>query len=472
MIENRIVMLSTEDILPRSEGTRLRSQVDWDWVAELGEAIAVQGLLVPIITDKHNKILAGEHRLEAFKRNARLGIICNFPGYKNWTVIPVRKADGSEFNSDLIELIENLLRKKMDWKEEAAGIYKLMEYQPQGEEEINEDYSQRLAELTGISAYKVGRYLALQNSFSNARIQAADSLQEALNVDSRLRKRALDSLTDDLSGLMLDTEEDSEEPVLSPETVQNQPKEAPPKIQTPVEIPAPNMPANVSIHNQDFIQWADQYSGAPFNFIHCDFPYGVNMDKSSMTNAASWNTYSDSPDIYFALVNALIQNKSKLFGANSFLMFWYSEKFGEVTRKMFKDAGFKRWTHPLIWHKSCNSGVLPDYRRYPRHTYENAMVFTLGDPFLVQPVADSWSGPATKESGHVSEKPVPMLSHFFRMFVDEHTRMLDPTAGSFTSLSTALDAGAKSVTGVELDPEHFKAGQIKLKTQEIDNDSI
>ena len=107
------------------------------------------------------------------------------------------------------------------------------------------------------------------------------------------------------------------------------------------------------------------------------------MDKSAMTNADAWGTYADSEDIYFELLGALLANKDKLLSKTSFVMFWYSEKFGERTRKEFELAGFKRWTHPLIWHKSCNSGILPDYRRGARHTYENAMVFTLGDRSLL-----------------------------------------------------------------------------------------
>ena len=187
------------------------------------------------------------------------------------------------------------------------------------------------------------------------------------------------------------------------------------------------------------------------------------MNKSSMTNASAWATYEDSADIYMELCKALIENKDRLFSSNSFLMFWYSEKFGDFTRELFEAAGFKRWTHPLIWHKSCNSGILPDYRRGPRHTYENAMVFTLGDPFIVSPVADSFSGAASKTQGHVSEKPVEMLSHFFRLFVDEHTKMLDPTAGSHTSVATALRLGAKHVTGIELEKTHHDSGLLLIK---------
>jgi DNA modification methylase len=50
-----------------------------------------------------------------------------------------------------------------------------------------------------------------------------------------------------------------------------------------------------------------------------------------------------------------------------------------------------------------------------------------------------------------------MLRHFFSMFVDETTTMLDPTCGSGASLRAAEDLGAKLVVGLELDPNYAKS---------------
>jgi hypothetical protein len=47
-------------------------------------------------------------------------------------------------------------------------------------------------------------------------------------------------------------------------------------------------------------------------------------------------------------------------------------------------------------------------------------------------------------------RPQPMLRHFFEMFVDEHTIMLDPTCGSGTALRAAEALKAKYVLGVEI----------------------
>jgi DNA modification methylase len=46
-----------------------------------------------------------------------------------------------------------------------------------------------------------------------------------------------------------------------------------------------------------------------------------------------------------------------------------------------------------------------------------------------------------------------MLEFFFRMLVDDGTRMLDPTAGSGSALRAAKKLGAKQVLGLEVNPE-------------------
>jgi DNA modification methylase len=78
-------------------------------------------------------------------------------------------------------------------------------------------------------------------------------------------------------------------------------------------------------------------------------------------------------------------------------------------------------------------------------------------------VANAFSGASTSID-HMSEKPVPMLQHFFRMIIDGSSRVLDPTCGSGSALRAALAAGAKTVLGLELNPEFATRAQVSLAT--------
>ena len=59
----------------------------------------------------------------------------------------------------------------------------------------------------------------------------------------------------------------------------------------------------------------------------------------------------------------------------------------------------------------------------------------------------------TVSNRHMSEKPVPMLTHFFRMLVDGHTAILDPTAGSGSALRAAKRLGASRILGLEINEQ-------------------
>jgi tRNA G10 N-methylase Trm11 len=56
-----------------------------------------------------------------------------------------------------------------------------------------------------------------------------------------------------------------------------------------------------------------------------------------------------------------------------------------------------------------------------------------------------------------------MLRHFFQMFVDENTSLLDPTAGSGSALRAAESLGAKRVLGLEVDQEYAKNANVAMR---------
>jgi DNA modification methylase len=147
-------------------------------------------------------------------------------------------------------------------------------------------------------------------------------------------------------------------------------------------------------------------------------------------------------------------------------MFWFSQNLRRETEDFFTALGGFVQPYLMIWHCGANDGIVPDAQRYGRRTYETAMLITFGDRKIVVPRALSVE--ASRESTtriHRSQKPLRVLSHFFEMFVDDSTIMLDPTAGSATSLIAAKDAKAKRIVGLEIDPEAYKAACTLLNTQ-------
>jgi DNA modification methylase len=132
---------------------------------------------------------------------------------------------------------------------------------------------------------------------------------------------------------------------------------------------------------------------------------------------------------------------------------------------MFRKLGppIEFYPHPLIWHKSDNSGIIGDSQRWPRHTYEAALLAYSGRRPLVKAVSDSYSSPGDRKL-HPSCKPEPMLRHFFGALVDENTRLLDPACGAGSSLRAAESLGTRpeNVLGLEIEERFVSVARESL----------
>jgi ParB/RepB/Spo0J family partition protein len=380
-------------------------------ITELAASIAAIGQISPIIIRADNTLVAGERRLTA----------CTSLGYTH--IKAERWESLTPIEAERIELAENLERVDLTWQDRAAAISRYRE--------LRADIT--LADLAvelNISYRNLLRYLDVQEQIvsGNALVAKAESFTTASNITARAGTRKQEAELEAISASILGS-------VPTEPTVACEP------------VPKPNTPITLA----DFNEFAATYSGPRFNFIHCDFPYGINADKHHQGAAKYFRGYADTPDVYWQLVATLGDNMQRLVADSAHMIFWYSLDFHHETILALTQMGWRVNPFPLIWFKNDNTGILPDPKRGPRRVYETAFFCSRGDRVVVQAVANCFPAPATK-SVHMSEKNLQMLTHFFRMTVDDNTIMLDPTCGSGNALLAASALGAKSLTGLERDP--------------------
>lgn len=411
---------------PRKIDIPPRQRKDLGDLTELKASIQQHSILNPIIVRKDGKetlLIAGHRRLQCA---LDLGL----------PEIPIRFFNSlSSLEITIIELDENIQRKNLTWQEECLAVLSLHEayVELNGGNWTQED----TAEKSGYSAPYVSKNLAAGRALETGdeQISKAASVSGARNILDRRHARAVDS------GLQLMEEIER--------------KESKPSSHSEPEV----LPFEVKC--QDFVAWLETYSGPRFNFIHCDFPYGVGMHTSDQGGGERWDSYEDTPEIYYALLSVFCEHLDKFAHASCHVMFWFSMSYYQRTVVELRAAGLKVDPFPLLWHKSDNKGILPDPKRGPRRTYETALFCSRDDRPVVMPVANSYSAPTSK-SYHMSEKPEPVLRHFFRMFVDHTTTILDPTCGSGTALNVASQMGAERVLGMDINEEHVNASRRKV----------
>lgn len=371
-----------------------------DDIGELALSIQRVGLINPIVIQHSGELRAGERRWEACKS---LG----------WTHISVQFVeDLSEDELQLLELDENVRRKNLTWQEECDAIDKYHQTRARLDPEWNQT---KTADALGMTKEEVGQKIAVQKAIkeNNPRVVEAVGFSVARNIVYREAERKKASA---LAGL--------EEPKVG-----------------------------IPLLNADFNEWVKTYDGPAFNFIHCDFPYGIGADKQQQGhNIAEHGGYEDKKTDYFKLLETLERAMVNVVADSAHLIFWFSMSHHATTYSMLEVMGWNVNPFPLIWLKSDNIGLLPDPSRGPRRIYETAFFASRGDRKIIQAVSNAIASPTTAKI-HMSEKPLPVLRHFFRMVVDEYSTVLDPTCGSANAIKAA--SAASSRLGIERDVNFF-----------------
>jgi len=460
MAKLKITYLDISHIQDRPDSQRKKPE----GVDALADSINRIGLIHPIVVDEELTLVAGGCRLAAFKKLAETD-----PKFQ--TIPTVQRKDLSAAERSVIELEENVKRSELPWRDEAIAIVRLHKML----RALHDNWLQEnSAEYIGYSiaafqrALRVGRALLEDNP----KIKECQTLMAAYNILEREKARTEDNL---MNEIFEELNEQVEENITDKEQAKVDadplyiPQGKPIKVNTPATVAK-------AIVQTDFIQWAQHYNGPKFNLVHCDFPYGINHGKSDQGGAKGrWESYEDHPDVYFALIKAFLENRERFMLRSCHIMFWLSGRnsMHQITREMFTDLApeIDVDEYPLIWHKSDNKGIIRQVDHTPRHVYETALLMTRGERKIIEPVADTYSAPTQKsQSMHISEKPVPVLRHFFRLFVDKFSEVLDPTAGSGTAMRAASLMGAKRVLGLELNPEYAEGAQKEYeRTMALEN---
>lgn len=399
-------------------------------IDELAQSIKQQGLIhAPVIT-RECVLVVGERRVTAM---IQLG----------WTSCPVKYVeDLSDLELQLIELDENVHREDLTWQEHNDAIkryHDIRSLQPGWTHE-------NTADAIGMGESAVSKHLQIADAIEKKipGVLDAPKYSTALGITQRNASRQQDTKFKDVEELVKESLNITK-PLGKPQAMPENPER------------------RILLENRNTLEFFAEVQTVPYNFIHCDFPYGVGTgDKQGQSAAKGFGEYDDSFDTYARLLSSFCVNINNFAAPSAHLMFWFSMDFYEMTRSELYQAGWTVNPFPLIWHKSNNQGILPDPNRGPRRIYETAFLASRGDRKIVRPVSNVQSFPVTKDH-HQAEKPKAMLEGFFKMLVDNSTRMLDPTAGSGNALAVAEKLGADFSHGIEINEEYYDRAKLNLE---------
>ncbi len=408
------------------DGRQRRELTDIDGLAE---SIRLNGLIHPPVITRENTLVVGERRIAA----------CLALGWSEITIQYIDTLDPLALK--LVELEENVRRVNLSWQDHNKTI---TAYHHLCQETKSDWNKSATAAALGVDRSLITKHLMVERARKAVVNGIADApkFSTALGIAQRNEDRKGDTAKENL---FTEIEE-----VIG-------------GVPAAVASEQPESTRPLDIITTSFHKWTKQVQIKPYNFIHCDFPYGIGTgDKHGQSAAKSHGHYEDTADVYFELINTLLINADNFIAPSAHLMFWFSMDYYQETCDLLKSGGWVVNPFPLIWLKSDNKGILPDANRGPRRIYETALLASRGDRKIVRAVGNAVASPTTQDY-HQAEKPLAVLEHFFRMLVDESTMLLDPTCGSGMAVRAAEALGAKYALGLELDPEFADRARMNLE---------
>jgi ParB/RepB/Spo0J family partition protein len=280
-----------------------RQRKEFTGIEELAGSIKVNGLIHPIVTTPQHVLVTGQRRL----------IACTSLG---WTHISAQlTTDLDPITLMIIELEENIKRVDLTWQEQTIAVqnyHKLMKVQ-------HPTWSQTdTANALNISQPNIHRYLAVASEIEkgNKAVVEAPRFSVARGITARKASR---------------------EEAKDLETIRSFAPITKEKVEDHAIICA------------DFQKWAHTYSGQKFNFIHCDFPYGINAEGKQGFSGAAYGTFDDTRENLQSLLLAFARNLDNFCSPSAHLMFWFSMKYYQELLTFFEqETDFKMQYIPLI----------------------------------------------------------------------------------------------------------------------------
>ena len=247
---------------------------------------------------------------------------------------------------------------------------------------------------------------------------------------------------------------------------------------------------SVDLRHDDCLKVMPTLPAECADMLFTDPPYAVskdkkNLDRSHWTSAAArqrvlvrdfgeWDHFT--PEEFAAFMPAWLAEAYRVLrpGAQCFV-FCILEDVGRL-KEWAESAGFQ-WVMSVLW---CKQNPAPQFVGVRQFAYAAEGIGMFRKPG--EPV--TWSGTNTmrnwiatpicqgaERTGHPTQKPQAILEPLIRVASAPGDVVLDPFAGSGSTLVAAKSLGRHSI-GIEGEGKYFRLAQCRLRLREPDADDL
>jgi len=380
----------------------------------LAESIQKYGLLHPLVLDENMTLISAERRLRAIQ----------MLGWKEVDASIVVEAN--ELEKKKIELEENIRRKDLTWSEEVKAkkqLHELLQKMSGGSKKLEgywtiEDTAQLLGEATG----KVSQDLQLAELIE--KFPQLGKLSKKTHAQKALKQLEL--------GVFLEGEKKGEGP------------------------------KDEFVICGDAAKVLQSFEDESFDLILTDPPFGVELDRTiKYKRQAGYDVYEDNTKLILDLLEKVFLECYRILKAGRHAFVFYATKWHCQIKELLSKIGFVVSPYPFVWYKHSSMAfgdTSIDYETCFWAYKPPKRPWCKGEkPSLVIDISG-----ILKERTHVAEKPGEVWQKFIEIGTFEGEGVLDPFAGTGSSLIQALRMGRK-VKGIEINEGFARLANKRLK---------
>lgn len=205
-----------------------------------------------------------------------------------------------------------------------------------------------------------------------------------------------------------------------------------------------------TILNGDCIELMRKLDRASVDFILTDPPYITHYRGRDGRTVAN--------DDNARWLKPAFNQMHRVLKYGGFCLSFYGWAKIDLFMDAWRAAGFSIVGHVVFRKRYASSA------RYFRYTHEQAYLLAKGNASPpAQPIADVIDFDYTGNRLHPTQKPVQALRPLIKSFCKPGGLVLDPFAGSGSTLAAARDAG-RNWLGIELNKDHFETASRRLNS--------
>lgn len=418
----------------------------------LMESIEAKGLFHPVTiaeVDGKYRLIAGGRRLRAITALHEAKTAFRYDGeiVPDGLIPTALFASTSPLDQAEAELDENIIRADLTWQEKQSAILLIHELKKAQSADpdhySHQDTGRALAAGGGVaSGPKTPTWIA--RAITTAKV-IADHMDDPSVANARTAKEAYDIAL--ARGTQI--------------------------ARAALARQALRFSTTTDLRNVDALTTLPTMDSAQFDVILTDPPYGIDADGASFSaRTVHHHGYDDDFATARAILTSIVIEGFRLLKNRGILWIFTDYEHFDFLRSLSSQTGFVPFRTPLIWQKSLSEGIRPSgWGRGVARSYDTLFLARKGQRGLLEPITDVLFSKRVSRSERqfAAEKPVEFMSELIRASSLPGERILDPCAGSGSTLVAARQL-KRSATGLEIDPIAYQIAlaRISEETSEVD----